>query len=81
MIRFFISVYQIIKNKSIKDTEENIAANPISKDLITVGKKVYITKLEQNGIITSISKLNKEGSILLMELDSVKAAAPATPSL
>ena len=51
-----------IKEKSIKDTVENIAANPISRDLIKNGLKVYITNLNQNGIICS-SKINKNDEV------------------
>ena len=49
-------------NTSIKDTVENIAANPISRDLIKNGLKVYITNLNQNGIICS-SKINKNDEV------------------
>lgn len=50
-----------IKEKSIKDTNENVAANPISKDLIKPNLKVYIAHLNQNGIITS--KINKNDEV------------------
>lgn len=50
-----------IKEKSIKDTTENVAVNPISKDLIKPGLKVYITNLNQNGII--VSKINKNDEV------------------
>lgn len=51
-----------IKEKSIKDTVENVAVNPISRDLIKNGVKVYITNLNQNGIVTS-SKINKNDEV------------------
>jgi DNA mismatch repair protein MutS2 len=51
-----------IKEKSIKDTAKNTAANPISKDLIKQGLKVYITNLNQNGIVIS-SKINKNDEV------------------
>ena len=50
-----------IKEKSIKDTNENVAANPIPRDLIKPNLKVYITHLNQNGIITS--KINKNDEV------------------
>lgn len=51
-----------IKEKSIKDTVENVASNPVSRDLIKNGMKVYITNLNQNGIICS-SKINKNDEV------------------
>ena len=51
-----------IKEKSIKDTVENVAVNPISRDLIKNGIKVYITNLNQNGIVAS-SKINKNDEV------------------
>lgn len=42
-----------IKEKSVKNKVENVAVNPLSPDLIKPGQKVYITNLEQNGIIVS----------------------------
>ena len=51
-----------IKEKSINDTVENVAVNPISRDLIKNGVKVYITNLNQNGIVTS-SKINKNDEV------------------
>ena len=56
------SLNSSIKEKSIKDTEENVANNPISRDLIKNGLKVYITNLNQNGIICS-SKINKNDEV------------------
>lgn len=50
-----------IKNKSIKEKVENIAVNPIPIDLIKSGQRVYITNLEQNGII--VSNINKSGEV------------------
>ena len=51
-----------IKEKSIKDTAKNIAVNPIDRNLLKEGTKVYITNLNQNGIITS-SKINKNDEV------------------
>ena len=49
-----------IKQKSIKETTENIALTPIDIDKIKINQKVYITNLNQNGIIVSnISKNNE----------------------
>lgn len=56
------SLNSSIKEKSIKDTVENVAANPISRDLIKNGLKVYITNLNQNGIVCS-SKINKNDEV------------------
>ena len=56
------SLNSSIKEKSIKDTVENVACNPISRDLIKNGIKVYITNLNQNGIICS-SKINKNDEV------------------
>lgn len=56
------SLNSSIKEKSIKDTVENVASNPISRDLIKNGIKVYITNLNQNGIICS-SKINKNDEV------------------
>lgn len=56
------SLNSSIKEKSIKDTVENVACNPISRDLIKNGTKVYITNLNQNGIICS-SKINKNDEV------------------
>lgn len=50
-----------IKQKSIKDAAQNIAVNPISLDLIHPNVKVYITSLNQNGII--ISNINKNNEV------------------
>ena len=50
-----------IKEKSIKKDDDLIAINPISKDLIKPNQKVYITTLEQNGII--VSKINKDNEV------------------
>lgn len=49
-----------IKNKAIKDSEENIAANPIDRALIVPNTKVYVTKFNQNGIVLSNIKRNDE---------------------
>lgn len=49
-----------IKNKTIKDSEENIAVNPIDRNLIVPNAKVYITKFNQNGIVLSNIKRNDE---------------------
>lgn len=49
-----------IKNKAIKDSEENIAANPIDRKLIVPNAKVYVTKFNQNGIVLSNIKRNDE---------------------
>ena len=51
-----------IKDKSIKDTAENVANNPVSRDSIKNGMKVYITNLDQNGIVCS-SKINKNDEV------------------
>ena len=51
-----------IKEKSIKDTAQNVSLNPISRDLIKNGLKVYITNLNQNGIVCS-SKINKNDEV------------------
>ena len=51
-----------IKEKSIKDTAQNVSTNPISRDLIKNGLKVYITNLNQNGIVCS-SKINKNDEV------------------
>ena len=56
------SLNSSIKEKSIKDTVENVASNPVSRDLIKNGMKVYITNLNQNGIICS-SKINKNDEV------------------
>lgn len=56
------SLNSSIKEKSIKDTVENVVANPISRDLIKNGLKVYITNLNQNGIVCS-SKINKNDEV------------------
>lgn len=50
-----------IKEKSIKDTEENVATNPISRDFIKPNLKVYITNLNQNGIV--LSNINKSDEV------------------
>ena len=50
-----------IKNKSIKEKIEDFAVNPIPIDLIKIGQKVYITNLEQNGII--VSNINKSNEV------------------
>lgn len=56
------SLNSSIKEKSIKDTVENVANNPVSRDLIKNGMKVYITNLNQNGIICS-SMINKNDEV------------------
>ncbi len=50
-----------IKEKSISKDNDFIPIDPISKDLIKPNQKVYITTLEQNGIITS--KINKDDEV------------------
>ena len=50
-----------IKKKSIKETTENVALTPIDKDKIKINQKVYITNLNQNGII--ISNINKNNEV------------------
>ena len=50
-----------IKDKAIKNKVENVAVNPIPTDLIKSGQKVYITNLEQNGII--VSNANKSNEV------------------
>ena len=50
-----------IKEKSIKTNSENIAANPIPRDLIKPNTKVFITTLNQNGII--LSNINKNDEV------------------
>lgn len=49
-----------VKAKSIKDSEENVAVNPIDRKLIVPNTKVYITKFSQNGIVLSNIKRNDE---------------------
>ena len=49
-----------IKAKTIKNSDENIATNPIDKNLIVPNAKVYITKFNQNGIVLSKIKRNDE---------------------
>ena len=56
------SLNSSIKEKSIKDTAQNVAVNPVSRDLIKNGMKVYITNLNQNGIVCS-SKINKNNEV------------------
>lgn len=50
-----------IKEKSIKNSVQNVAVNPIAKDLIKPNLKVYITNLNQNGII--VSRINKNDEV------------------
>lgn len=50
-----------IKEKAVKNKAENVAVNPISPDLIKPGQKVYITNLDQNGII--VSNKNKSDEV------------------
>ena len=50
-----------IKEKSIKDTSENVSVDPIPRDLIKPDLKVYITNLNQNGIV--ISNINKNDEV------------------
>ena len=50
-----------IKEKSIKTNSENVAANPIPRDLIKPNTKVFITTLNQNGII--LSNINKNDEV------------------
>ena len=56
------SLNSSIKEKSIKETVENVASNPVSRDLIKNGMKVYITNINQNGIVCS-SKINKNDEV------------------
>ena len=46
---------------SIKDTKENVALNPIPRDLVKPHLKVYITNLNQNGIV--LSNINKSDEV------------------
>ena len=50
-----------IKEKAVKNKVENVAVNPLPPDLIKSGQKVYITNLEQNGII--VSNKNKSDEV------------------
>lgn len=50
-----------IKTTSTIDDSENIAQNPIARNLIHPKLKVYITNLEQNGIV--LSKINKNDEV------------------
>ena len=50
-----------IKEKAVKNKVENVAVNPLPPDLIKPGQKVYITNLEQNGII--VSNINKTSEV------------------
>lgn len=50
-----------IKEKSIKDSVENIAINPIDRNFIKPNLKVYITNLSQNGIV--LSNVNKNNEV------------------
>lgn len=54
-------IHASIKDKAIKNEEEKVALNPISPDLIKSGQKVYITNLEQNGII--VSNINRSNEV------------------
>ena len=54
-------IHTSIKNKSIKNEVENTAVNPLPPDLIKSGQKVYITNLEQNGII--VSNINRSNEV------------------
>ena len=58
-----------IKNKTIKDSEENIATNPIDRKLIVTNAKVYVTKFNQNGIVLSNIKRNDEVQV---QIGSIK---------
>lgn len=49
-----------VKAKAIKDSEENVAVNPIDRKLIVPNAKVYVTKFNQNGIVLSNIKRNDE---------------------
>lgn len=49
-----------IKEKAVKNRVENVAVNPLPPDLIKPGQKVYITNLEQNGIIVSSKNKSDE---------------------
>ena len=50
-----------IKEKSIKDTSDNVATDQIDRNLIKPNLKVYITNLSQNGII--LSNINKNDEV------------------
>ncbi len=50
-----------IKTKAISDSQENIAENPIDRNLIVPNAKVYVTKFHQNGIV--LSKINKNDEV------------------
>ena len=50
-----------IKEKSIKDTKENISLNPIPKEQIVPGTQVFVTNLNQNATI--LSKINKNDEV------------------
>ena len=58
-----------IKEKSIKETKDNVAANPIDRKLIKPNLKVYITNLSQNGIV--LSNINKNDEVQV-QIGSVK---------
>lgn len=50
-----------IKQKLIKDTDENVPANPIPRNEIVPNLKVYVSNLNQNGIV--ISRINKNDEV------------------
>ena len=54
-------IHASIKEKAVKNKVENVAVNPLPPDLIKSGQKVYITNLEQNGII--VSNKNKSDEV------------------
>lgn len=50
-----------IKENSVLDSSENISTAPIARNCIKPNLKVFITKLNQNGIV--ISKINKNDEV------------------
>ncbi len=50
-----------IKNKSIINDNDSLSFDPIPRELITLNSKVYVTTLEQNGVI--VSKINKDDEV------------------
>ena len=58
-----------VKAISLEDSEKNISANPIDKNLIVPNVAVYITKFNQNGIVISNIKRNDEVQV---QIGSIK---------
>lgn len=52
-----------IKNTLLKNSNENVAQNPIDKSSINIGSKVYVTNFMQNGTIISLPNKNNEVQI------------------